>query len=492
MEQKDENLQNIIYDNIENNVEENDKLEVVSVEDVSVKLDTVEEELTVVSKNDSNELLFDNIQLEKIFVEEKKSKEKNTKRGKIIVIVAIIIFLFLGLLILIYPFNYIKLNGEEEVTVTYMEEYIDPGYEIKRDDEIIVNVSNPVDTSQLGEYKIIYEVVVDGEVVETHTRIVRVVDDVEPIITYSDSYAELIYNSDIDETNDDIYIKLFDIKVSDNYDTDIDLKVDYSEFDKTKEGKYTIYVSATDSNNNTVKEEFIINYHKIHVESITINKGKLVVYLNKSATLSVEVLPKDAYDKSVTWFSSDESIATVNSKGKITPIKEGVVNICVRANDTMTNNLTPQNLEVCSEVTVSSTPKNRFINYIINEQYYQRVNDNVYEWRFGSYGDSAFGVYKIDLKNHIYEEFSSGSYGASFLTEYDYKKNVITYVNEWSGYYMYIRWNLNTTEYVWESNIHTADYAREIVSGTMNDAYNTFYSYLRGAGITRKELINSK
>lgn len=411
--------------------------------------------------------------------------KKKRKKGLIIVIVIIVLF---GLLLLV-PSNKLILNGDEEITVSYMESFIDPGYELSDDSKYEVKVTNPVDTSKLGEYKVVYEVISDGEVIETHTRVVKVVDNVAPTITYSNVETELIYNLDIDDDNEDTYIELFDIKVEDNYDQGVLFNIDYSNFNKNEEGRYSIYVSSTDSNGNAVDKELIINYHKIHVESMTISKEKLTVYLNKTGNLTVEVLPKDAYDKTVNWSSSDTSIAKVDSNGKITPVKEGTVRICAVANDNLTNMLTSQNVEVCSDVTVSATPKDRFINYIVDKKFYKKVKTDVYEWRFGSYGDTAFGTHEIDLKNHTYEEFSSGSLGISFLKVYDYKKNIITYTNKWGRYYMYIKWNLNTERYTWESNIYDADYAEQIVEEDMNDVYSEFHSFLNGAGVTREELI---
>lgn len=422
---------------------------------------------------------------ESLEVKQSVKPKKKRKKGLIIVIVIIVLF---GLLLLV-PSNKLILNGDEEITVSYMESFIDPGYELSDDSKYEVKVTNPVDTSKLGEYKVVYEVISDGEVIETHTRVVKVVDNVAPTITYSNVETELIYNLDIDDDNEDTYIELFDIKVEDNYDQGVLFNIDYSNFNKNEEGRYSIYVSSTDSNGNAVDKELIINYHKIHVESMTISKEKLTVYLNKTGNLTVEVLPKDAYDKSVNWSSSDISIAKVDSNGKITPVKEGTVRICAVANDSLTNMLTSQNVEVCSDVTVSATPKDRFINYIVDKKFYKKVKTDVYEWNFGRYGDTAFGTHEIDLKNHTYEEFSSGSLGISFLTTYDYKKNVITYTNKWGRYYMYIKWNLNTERYTWESNIYDADYAEQIVEEDMNDVYSEFHGFLNGAGVTREELI---
>ncbi|MBR0531057.1 MAG: leucine-rich repeat domain-containing protein [Bacteroidales bacterium] len=60
--------------------------------------------------------------------------------------------------------------------------------------------------------------------------------------------------------------------------------------------------------------------------SVTINEGE-------SLTLSATVSPYNATDKTITWSSSDEKIATVSSSGKVTAITEGVVTIYARAKD---------------------------------------------------------------------------------------------------------------------------------------------------------------
>lgn len=53
----------------------------------------------------------------------------------------------------------------------------------------------------------------------------------------------------------------------------------------------------------------------------------LVVGANE--TLTATVLPADATDKTVTWKSSDITIATVDTAGKVSAVKEGTADITV-------------------------------------------------------------------------------------------------------------------------------------------------------------------
>ncbi len=71
---------------------------------------------------------------------------------------------------------------------------------------------------------------------------------------------------------------------------------------------------------------------KCYVSSITLNKTDLELYTGSSYTLTAIVLPSKASDKTLTWESSNESIATV-SKGVVTAIKAGQASILVKAND---------------------------------------------------------------------------------------------------------------------------------------------------------------
>ena len=73
---------------------------------------------------------------------------------------------------------------------------------------------------------------------------------------------------------------------------------------------------------------------KVTVGTITLNKKEVIVRKKKSVTLKPTVYPTTLEDKSVKWKSSDKTIATVSSSGKVTGVKSGVVTITCTSNAT--------------------------------------------------------------------------------------------------------------------------------------------------------------
>lgn len=72
---------------------------------------------------------------------------------------------------------------------------------------------------------------------------------------------------------------------------------------------------------------------QIHVDSVSLDQTTLSIKeTGAPVTLKATVLPENAFDKSVTWKSSDEKVATV-ADGVVTPVGPGEATITVTTND---------------------------------------------------------------------------------------------------------------------------------------------------------------
>ena len=71
----------------------------------------------------------------------------------------------------------------------------------------------------------------------------------------------------------------------------------------------------------------------VPVESVSLDKAEFELTIGKSATLIATVLPEYANDKSVTWFSSDDMVASVSSTGVVMGVAAGSAIITVLTTD---------------------------------------------------------------------------------------------------------------------------------------------------------------
>lgn len=71
----------------------------------------------------------------------------------------------------------------------------------------------------------------------------------------------------------------------------------------------------------------------VAVTEVKITSTVTEVTVGKTITLTAEVLPADATNKTVTWTSSDTTVATVVKDGVVTGVKEGNVTITAKAGE---------------------------------------------------------------------------------------------------------------------------------------------------------------
>ncbi len=71
----------------------------------------------------------------------------------------------------------------------------------------------------------------------------------------------------------------------------------------------------------------------VDVTGITLDNTSSSIEVGKKLILTATINPTNASNKTVTWTSSNTSIASVNSKGEVTGIKEGTVTITAKSNN---------------------------------------------------------------------------------------------------------------------------------------------------------------
>lgn len=81
------------------------------------------------------------------------------------------------------------------------------------------------------------------------------------------------------------------------------------------------------------QEEYDKIPRTIPVSSITLDKSEASLTIGETLQLTATLLPEEATDKSVTWSSSDEKVATVTAEGLATAVGIGKVVITATTND---------------------------------------------------------------------------------------------------------------------------------------------------------------
>lgn len=172
-----------------------------------------------------------------------------------------------------------------------------------------------------------------------------------------------------------------------------------------KEGTATITATAKDGSG--VFASYKISVVPVAVESVSLNKSSTSIPAGSSETLIATVNPSTATDKTVTWTSSDVSVATVDSNGKVTAVKEGTAKITATAGDksatcdiTVTKAASVR-IDVSSNL-VNNTITARGSNMVLYANVYkdnQLITSSSVNWSI-TYSTSSNGL--INLTNYGY------------------------------------------------------------------------------------------
>ena len=180
-----------------------------------------------------------------------KKKKKQKRKNKSFILIVILI---LGICATYFVYRYLEKNKlnvrlDDELTIEINSEATLNDFVKEVANGSIINGDETVDTSKLGNQNLKLKVKNKKEEEEIIDILIKVVDTTKPVIEAKEeikSYA----GRDINLLN---YVK-----VSDNSNEEITPKI-IGEYDLNKDGKYSLKYVATDSSNNKVEYDFILN-----------------------------------------------------------------------------------------------------------------------------------------------------------------------------------------------------------------------------------------
>lgn len=302
------------------------------------------------AKIDENVVVTDNAENEK-----KTTHKKLPKKAKIAIISVVAVIVLLVAVVLGWYFYTTYANSinilNDTVNVEYGEEYT-PSV-----DDFVEITSKVTENNTSLDYEFEYYSVIDdetGEVIETYSY--PEVGEYEITIYHTVNYTifgKTLFSNEVTETAsvvvEDTTAPIFadDVATAINTYKDVELTetklekkfeaTDYSEMtysldenveiDYSTVGEYETTLYVTDEYDNVNTLEITV---KVKKPTVKVSPSEVSLTVGDTKTLKVTV--KGASDE-VTFKSSDESVATVNSKGKITAVAKGTATITVTAND---------------------------------------------------------------------------------------------------------------------------------------------------------------
>ncbi|MEE1530759.1 MAG: Ig-like domain-containing protein [Clostridia bacterium] len=181
------------------------------------------------------------------------------------------------------------------------------------------------------------------------------------------------YNAKVSQINNQVKDKLPMYNDSNwTKTTDGSFKVNLTQFSGKK--SFSIWAKLVTGTNTYYDQEiYSMNGTKpteVSVTSVSLNKSTLDIKVGETATLTATINPTNATNKNVTWESDNTQIATVDTAGKVTAIKEGTAKITVKTKD---GNYTATCIVTVSknDGTVWTDPSN--IKFTVTEDFYLKV-----------------------------------------------------------------------------------------------------------------------
>ncbi len=145
----------------------------------------------------------------------------------------------------------------------------------------------------------------------------------------NDNYEEYDPNYKIEESNSNITSNITSNTTS-NIESNISSNITSNiESNITSNIISNVTSNVVKSNSNKTSN----TQPKVSVNGVKLSSTKLTMTVGDTKSISATVTPSNATNKGVTWTSSNTSVATVSSNGKITAKKAGTAKITVKTKD---------------------------------------------------------------------------------------------------------------------------------------------------------------
>ena len=193
-----------------------------------------------------------------------------------------------------------------------------------------------------------------------------------------------------------------------------------------KAGEATI-TAKSDDGGKTATCKVTVKAKVYPVTGVSLDKTSYELTEGEFFTLTVTVLPENATNKNVSWSSSDTSVATVTTNGKVTAIKEGQTTITVKTDDgdkTATCDITVTEPIKATSLALNNNAITGYI-YRDHSKYYSTSvsaypEDAVTDYEWTSSDTRVAKVYDYGNNAHIYTE----DYGESTITVTDKRTGI--------------------------------------------------------------------
>lgn len=157
---------------------------------------------------------------------------------------------------------------------------------------------------------------------------INVLDTVKPVFINDENIKETIDIVKDCKPEESYYVNFYKDYVNDV--SAVTLVADDTLVDYSKEGSYSVKLKATDTSGNIAEKDIKVI---ITSPSIKLDKQSITITEGGTATIKIEVIGKE---KTVKYTSSDNTIATVDNKGKVTGKKKGTTTMIAEANGVKT------------------------------------------------------------------------------------------------------------------------------------------------------------